>query len=137
MEYQKLPVEFKTKWIEALRSGKYSQTVGELYSSTANTRNVEQHDGTNKEVLYEPDGFCCLGVACAISGISKEEMDGIGNPETLVERYYGVESGIHDRFEAIPLMLRQSTCEVDQLIHFNDEEMWTFKKIADWIEENL
>ena len=38
--------EWKTKWIAALRSGKYKQTTGKL-----------KHE----------DGFCCLGVLCDIS----------------------------------------------------------------------
>jgi hypothetical protein len=39
----KLNPEFKAKWLEALRSGKYKQTTG---------------------VLRSAEGFCCLGVAC-------------------------------------------------------------------------
>lgn len=41
----RLPKAFKKKWIAALRSGKYSQSVGYLEDS---------------------DGYCCLGVACRI-----------------------------------------------------------------------
>lgn len=45
------------KWVEALRSGKYAQTHGSL-------RNTED-DGEN------PVGFCCLGVACDVSGLGR------------------------------------------------------------------
>lgn len=43
MDPNKLKPEFKSKWVAALRSGKYTQA---------------------KEKLRSPDGFCCLGVAC-------------------------------------------------------------------------
>ena len=39
--------EFKAKWLEALRSGRYRQT---------------------SLMLRDKVGFCCLGVACDISG---------------------------------------------------------------------
>ena len=41
-------------WVEALRSGKYCQGHG---------------------VLRRGDRYCCLGVACDISGLSKWEVD--------------------------------------------------------------
>lgn len=40
-------------WVEALRSGKYQQ---------------------GKELLHWEGRFCCLGVACAIYGVSTDEM---------------------------------------------------------------
>lgn len=45
--------EIKKLWVEALRSGEYKQTSGELRDS---------------------DGFCCLGVLCDI--YKKEELEG-------------------------------------------------------------
>lgn len=54
-EIIKLPSEFKAKWLEALRSGKYTQTRGKL------RRTAQQGN--------DPDripGFCCLGVLCDI-----------------------------------------------------------------------
>jgi hypothetical protein len=49
--------EFAKEWVKALRSGKYEQT---------------------KYVLFEADrnAFCCLGVACDISGLPPEEWHG-------------------------------------------------------------
>ena len=44
-----LNAEFKTKWIEALRSDKFKQGKGFLAIQT-----------------QEGDRFCCLGVACMI-----------------------------------------------------------------------
>ena len=51
---KKLPVKIKQKWVEALRSGKYKQTKGELKNG---------------------QGFCCLGVACEI-GLTKRRYNG-------------------------------------------------------------
>lgn len=51
----KLPEDFKKKWIEALRSGKYTQ--GKFFlQSTNNT-------------------YCCLGVACRVAGIKRDLRD--------------------------------------------------------------
>jgi hypothetical protein len=49
--------KFAKKWIEALRGGEYKQVIGSLYKD-------------NGESL----GYCCLGVACALVGITTEEM---------------------------------------------------------------
>jgi hypothetical protein len=47
--------EIKTKWIEALRSGKYKQARGTL---------LDERTGA----------MCCLGVLCHISGISNDVL---------------------------------------------------------------
>lgn len=47
--------ELKAKWVAALRSGKYNQGTGCLYS---NFKNV----------------YCCLGVLSAIKGVPKSEI---------------------------------------------------------------
>src|SRR6186997_2457667 len=59
MNSEKLPKEFKKKWVDALMSGDYKQ--GQMF-------------------LYDPsnDSFCCLGVACVVSGMSKESIAGLG-----------------------------------------------------------
>lgn len=51
----KLPIEFKTKWLAALRSGEYKQCKHTL------------HD-------YE-GGHCCLGVAEIISGVESDSKN--------------------------------------------------------------
>ncbi len=57
-EYEKLPPDFKAKWIAALRSGEYEQTQGTLHKSNA---------------------FCCLGVACMAVGYDDpSEVESIG-----------------------------------------------------------
>jgi hypothetical protein len=47
----------REEWIEALESGKYQQASGVLMS----------HKG---------DGFCCIGVACDLAGVPRDELKG-------------------------------------------------------------
>ena len=51
-ETYKLPKAFKTKWIKALRSGKYKQGRLRLYNP-------------------KEDTYCCLGVAGKICGVDR------------------------------------------------------------------
>lgn len=46
--------QIKTKWVKALRSGRYKQGDGVLYAD----------DKT----------YCCLGVLCAVQGVSRAKM---------------------------------------------------------------
>lgn len=101
-------------WTEALRSGDYPQGRGHLRG---------------------PDGYCCLGVLCDISGIGTWIDDettlamryqvgydiltaGVGIPPTKVVRWAGILSG------------------VQTLAELNDSGM-SFALIADWIDANL
>lgn len=52
--------EFKAKWVAALRSGEYGQSVGGLKQIIS-----QNPDGSYKI------GYCCLGVACDISGLGE------------------------------------------------------------------
>ena len=52
MALTKEQLAFRKKWLAALRSGEYEQATGELRDAV---------------------GFCCLGVACDISGVGKWE----------------------------------------------------------------
>jgi len=51
-----MPNEIARKWLDALRSGKYSQTTGHL-------RKIEARDTTDHALR---EGYCCLGVLCDI-----------------------------------------------------------------------
>jgi hypothetical protein len=53
-----MDAELKKKWVEALRSGEYTQTQGHLKSS---------------------EGFCCLGVLCEVNSIKYIETDVFGD----------------------------------------------------------
>jgi hypothetical protein len=118
-DYVKLPPDFKAKWLEALRSGNYTQTTG---------------------MLRRRDGFCCLGVACDVNdpsgwGVSHGSM------------YYRMKSPSSGFIVSndVPLevwaalsQLNDSVSDSVQavLAHMNDNGK-TFTEIADWIEENL
>lgn len=51
----KIPLEIKEKWIDALRSGEYSQT---------------------SRSLRDKNGYCCLGVLARVCGYSENELRG-------------------------------------------------------------
>lgn len=58
MSNEKLPIEFKKKWIAALRSGKYKQGTRGLYTLHGNS-------------------YCCLGVAAKVLGKVIPEESGM------------------------------------------------------------
>ena len=103
------------KWIEALRSGEYSQT---------------------ERTLSDKDGFCCLGVACKVyeneTG-NKLFVNEFGNfiEETLIRDYKCVREWLglssHDG------EFHQSTGGRIYLTELNDEGK-SFNEIADLIE---
>lgn len=133
----KLPTEFKQKWLEALRSGKYKRTMGALR---------ETWDMDNEVYSY-----CCLGVACDIAGAKWKDPDGDGvSWETERDSKYMPAMGDvpDDVFAALdqPLPYELSPpgyapVGVDRtymgaLAHLNDGG-WDFNQIADWIEREL
>ncbi len=114
----KLPIDFKERWITALRSGKYKQGKGRL--------------------LGDNDEFCCLGVACDLTNpeisffgkgtvseihFLKEDVKRIGIPDIL--------KGSTDTARS-----KEYNPIVKKLANMNDDGK-TFNEIADWIEENL
>lgn len=109
-QYPKLPIDFKTQWISALRSGTYKQSKKKLYSIATN-------------------GYCCLGVACRITDknidlnnrnlITKDMKLDI--PEILV----------------YPQVTDNTNNLITKLTKMNDKDNKSFSEIADWIEENL
>jgi hypothetical protein len=114
---EKLPVEFKEKWVEALRSGKYTQ-------------------GRNK--MLGPNGeMCCLTVACIVAGHTVEEIKenkDYSYPGTEHENHFTV----NDSFP--PMLLVKGNHNIDSLgfkLAVMNDTGKTFKEIADYIEENL
>jgi hypothetical protein len=99
--------QLKAAWIKALRSGEYEQ-------------------GT--ELLKTGDGaYCCLGVLCKVAGkrIPSGEMNLDGFPalrKLRDECGLGKETG-----ESIQA----------NLTNLNDNERWSFKRIASWIAKNV
>lgn len=107
------------KWIEALRSGKYSQTT---------------------DTLQDGDGFCCLGVACKVLIPKKKqftdshgELQGIypkkqfHSPNWLKninDDLYNLQSEINNNNNNRRL----------SLVNLNDDKRFTFDEIADILE---
>lgn len=106
----KLPPDFKAKWVAALRSGEYKQGRSNLYDS-------------------EKDAFCCLGVAGVLNGCSLASMDQKSNPVYNSE-YSRVIPGVN-----IPLLF-DTMSWISDIIHMNDNGE-SFSEIADYIEKNL
>lgn len=104
---KKLPIEFKRKWIKALRSGDYKQTTGGLYSKLENA-------------------YCCLGVACVINGINKRFLK---NEGTIPAKFSSMPQILIESDTTNPVS--------DTLIQMNDSEKKTFSEIADHIQKNL
>lgn len=104
---QKLPKAFKTKWLKALRSGKYEQyTEGGLYSVSNNS-------------------YCCLGVAGHICGVDNSEL-----------RRYGYLTEIENNKIPKLIQGDKENPVVDKLTEFNDNGK-SFKWIASYIERYL
>lgn len=115
-KYEKLPEPFKTNWINALRSGEYEQ--GKMY-------------------LYMNGKYCCLGVACVISGISTDELK--------------KQMTIPENFTSIPDIIKGNIIRLDdeksgnlvwELTSMNDggengDNSKSFLEISDFIEQNL
>lgn len=113
-KYPKLPKAFKTKWVKALRSGKFKQGINAL---------KKDYEGQIK--------YCCLGVACELVG-AKINMN---NEPGFIEDWKDVKG-----ITKIPKILRGSDFIPDKLACMNDGEgvkKKTFRGIATWIEKHL
>lgn len=114
---EKLPKEFKEKWIAALRSGEYKQGTDILYDANC-------------------DCFCCLGVAGLVCGADK----GMMHQATLFGTYEPISEGGHEipAPDGLPenLIHRKYNDLAHTLSSMNDGGK-SFSEIADWIEENL
>jgi hypothetical protein len=105
--------EVKTKWIQALRSGKYKQ--GQAY-------------------LREGEYYCCLGVLCDLN--ESRQWTHIDHPSKKIYSPFPNED-----HQMLPKNISQWAnlieIEQDELIELNDTDNYTFEQIADYIEENL
>lgn len=100
--------EIKAKWVEALRSGKYTQARGTL----------------KKEVEGSGVSYCCLGVLCEVAGLAYAAWQGIP-PEASLDKV-GLPDG-----EALKLTQMNDGCDEVLL------SSMSFPVIADYIEKNL
>jgi len=104
--------EIKKKWVAALRSGKYEQKGGRLKCE---------------------NGFCCLGV---LTDLHQKE---IGKEWGIIQgQEYFLSGETRDWAE---LGANDPTMEVEDtrkdISDLNDNYGWTFKELADLIEEQL
>lgn len=108
--------EIKTKWIEALRSGKYNQGTGKLFT-----------DGKTTE--SELDEHCCLGV---LGCILHKPFNGDGT-SFIVDMSSLARDYIYPALGETGL----SNNDMRILYNMNDTQMCTFDEIASYIENNL
>jgi hypothetical protein len=102
--------EIKTKWLEALRSGKYRQVQGTLKGIT--------EDGQ--------EGYCCLGVLLSIQGIEPPVC--VAEEKSL----NGIDEGPKDLYDRTAEIIGACVQEIG--IDMNDSGN-TFREIADAIEK--
>lgn len=118
-----MALQKKAEWLAALRSGQYRQITGTLEKLNP--------DGTIK-------GNCCIGVYCHVLGLKGDpdeahpESKDAGNAEYFT-RFEGGQVGELEQ----PAQYGLSDDDQNKLMHLNDHELWSFEKIADWIERNL
>lgn len=108
MKKYRLPKEFATKWLEALRSGKYKQTTS---------------------FLHDSQGYCCLGVAAKIKGV---DLNAFGSWGYLENHMADFPEELFDVVDTNGEPKLQN-----ELTKLNDNEHYSFTEIADWIEENV
>ena len=140
----KMSKEFLDKWTTALRSGEYQQGSG---------------------CLYQSHKYCCLGVACTISGIEKS----IISPNDIYETGYvsDIESEFltdellnsfvdNDRGQLFQdvvasfndgniLYINSDLSKSNTITRYDDDDfvinkdgiIYSFEEIADWLEENV
>lgn len=114
-----MPAEMKAKWVEALRSGKYKQGKGNL------------------EVDTVVPSYCCLGVlqkvvtgTCEPYPAPSAEWYGMNHIELSDDP-----SHPNDNQERTLMCMNDGTNNDEG--SNQEEREYTFKEIADWIEENI
>lgn len=137
---ERLPEEVKSKWVAALRSGEWQQGTGEL------------NDGFG--------GFCCLGVLAEVlePGVTKEggQLHDMCTLHEVHSDEYGYETSFVKRHKLRALFTANlelkamadkhrskeanevADASIDtSLMCLNDDGRFSFKKLADLIEEYL
>jgi hypothetical protein len=111
--------EIKTRWVAALRSGKYPQGRGRLKTE---------------------EGFCCLGVLCDLAA-----EDGIGHWEqkdTYFNRHYFLVTTVHEN-NYLPMEvatwagLHRNPFVGSSILSALNDSGSSFAEIADLIERHL
>ena len=111
--------ELKKQWLEALRSGRYTQAKGYLEKIKPGTE--------------ETIGNCCLGVLCLLTGYRATTLMG----SQAAKRVEGFGEEMY-MFPIDSTLARWGLThdEASELADLNDSG-YDFKYIADWIEKNI
>lgn len=125
--WAKMDPELKTKWVKALRSGRYKQTQQQL-----------------KSIEGGKPYYCCLGVLCTVSREGKWNDHADGFYLCDVPRYElkdgsGVEFDLKlkDTLRNKPKVLfGLNVATNNKLVKMNDDGA-SFQAISDWIETHL
>lgn len=121
------------RWVEALESGDYPQTIGTLHRNLSDDPDV-------------PVGYCCLGVLCDLAvreGIIREHRHGSysnfgslddesesGLPERVMEW-----AGFDGSYPEVYVTAVGHTPRYTPLVELNDTHGWDFGRIAAVIRE--
>jgi hypothetical protein len=132
--------EIKKMWIDALRSGKYTQGHCQLIKYTHHTNKREEITiDIPTETELSVAKYCCLGVLCDLHRKVKGGnltfgwrgifyAHGIGLPPEIVLKWAGLE------FENPQIEYNGKTYTLSEL---NDRQRLNFYQIADLIEQQL
>ena len=119
----KIDPDFKAKWIDALRSGRYKQTREVLRGPV--------WDDEAQEFVKDQTGYCCLGVACNLTYRGWRPSD---DPNNNIEGAFDWRKGLQATdTKGFPFVNNKVA---ESLAVLNDSGA-TFEQIADWIEEYL
>ena len=112
----KLPEPFKANWLRDLRSGKYGQCTGTLTDFSNN--------------------YCCLGVACKSVGYNDRWLTRNGGGSCGY--IYKQSTYLKYELKKVPNVLkRDSKNPVVAFLTDANDNYYTFKQIANWIEKYL
>ena len=114
IELVKLKAAVKRKWLAALRSGEYEQGANYLYWDSAS--------GGKR--------YCCLGVLGAVCGVLPEAMDG----QSFLTKHLDIHPVLLTDEEK---MWDEGGSSVQYKLSGMNDNGWSFKRIAKWIEKNL
>lgn len=105
-----LDAEFKTRWLAALRSGRFIQTRRDLIA-------VEEETCI---------GHCCIAVGAAV----KHNLP----PDAIIPEW---DYSDDDHTDIAAGFIGLGVADKKTLVEMNDRDLLDFNAIADWIEENL
>lgn len=121
----RLPRVFRTKWLNALESGRYKQTKSILCGE----------EGTNlHSFIKRTKGYCCLGVAGKVLKINDDMLEGKSMPVDLDEKNVQKYPKAFIRVSSKDSLPSNSDFAF-KLADMNDEGS-TFKQIAAYIRSN-